>query len=99
LHIFFWHKRLPLITVPTSISSSFLLLEIAYEHHLLLTQQQQLTTTNFNIIEQGTIVEWTVQVGQKVQEEDVIALIETDKVTVEIKANTTGVVTQQYGAV
>ena len=48
---------------------------------------------------QGTIVEWTVQVGQSVQEEDVVALIETDKVTVDIKATMAGVVTQQFGGV
>lgn len=48
---------------------------------------------------QGTIVEWTVQVGQAVQPEDVVALIETDKVTVDIKATVAGVLTQQYGAV
>ena len=48
---------------------------------------------------QGTIVEWTAEVGQLVQEEDVIALIETDKVTVEIKATVSGVMTRQYGAV
>ena len=48
---------------------------------------------------QGTIVEWTVQVGQAVQEEDVVALIETDKVTVDIKATMAGVVTQQFGGV
>ena len=47
----------------------------------------------------GTIVEWSVQVGQMVQEEDVVALIETDKVTVDIKADTAGVVVKQYGAV
>jgi len=44
-------------------------------------------------------VEWTVQVGQAVQEEDVVALIETDKVTVDIKATMAGVVTQHFGAV
>mmetsp|Transcript_5965 Transcript_5965/g.14766 ORF Transcript_5965/g.14766 Transcript_5965/m.14766 type:complete len:291 (-) Transcript_5965:117-989(-) len=50
-------------------------------------------------ITEGTIVEWTVEVGQMVQEEDVVALIETDKVTVDIKANTAGVIVKQYGAV
>jgi len=50
-------------------------------------------------ITEGTIVEWMVQVGQRVEEEDVIALIETDKVTVDIKAGKAGVMTQQFGAV
>lgn len=44
-------------------------------------------------------MEWTVQIGQAVKEDDVVALIETDKVTVDIKATMAGVVTQQFGAV
>jgi pyruvate/2-oxoglutarate dehydrogenase complex dihydrolipoamide acyltransferase (E2) component len=44
-------------------------------------------------------VEWTVEVGQAVQDGDVVALVETDKVTVEIKANMNGVITQRFGAV
>eukprot|EP00540_Astrosyne_radiata_P017914 CAMPEP_0116868966 /NCGR_PEP_ID=MMETSP0418-20121206/27498_1 /TAXON_ID=1158023 /ORGANISM="Astrosyne radiata, Strain 13vi08-1A" /LENGTH=345 /DNA_ID=CAMNT_0004505011 /DNA_START=600 /DNA_END=1637 /DNA_ORIENTATION=+ len=50
-------------------------------------------------ITEGTIVEWTVSVGQAVKEDDVVALVETDKVTVEIKAERDGVVVQQFGAV
>ena len=37
--------------------------------------------------------------GQAVKEGDVVALVETDKVTVDIKAETDGVLTQQFGAV
>ena len=48
---------------------------------------------------QGTIVEWTAQVGQGVKEGEVVAMVETDKVTVEIKAELDGVVTRQFGAV
>jgi pyruvate/2-oxoglutarate dehydrogenase complex dihydrolipoamide acyltransferase (E2) component len=40
-----------------------------------------------------------VEVGQAVQDGDVVALVETDKVTVEIKANMNGVITQRFGAV
>jgi pyruvate/2-oxoglutarate dehydrogenase complex dihydrolipoamide acyltransferase (E2) component len=43
-------------------------------------------------------VEWTAKVGQKVKDGDVVALIETDKVTVDIKANVDGVITKQFGA-
>ena len=50
-------------------------------------------------ITEGTIVEWTAQVGQMVKEGDVVALVETDKVTVDIKAEIDGVLTQQFGAV
>lgn len=44
-------------------------------------------------------MEWTVDVGQAVQEGDVVALIETDKVTVDIKAQSSGVITQHFGQV
>ncbi|GAX10551.1 hypothetical protein FisN_40Lh021 [Fistulifera solaris] len=50
-------------------------------------------------ITEGTIVEWTAQVGQAVQADDVIALVETDKVTVEIKAEISGVITKHFGAI
>jgi pyruvate/2-oxoglutarate dehydrogenase complex dihydrolipoamide acyltransferase (E2) component len=44
-------------------------------------------------------VEWTAAVGQAVKEGDVVALVETDKVTVDIKAEMDGVITRQFGAV
>lgn len=50
-------------------------------------------------ITEGTIVEWTAQVGQMVKDGDVVALVETDKVTVDIKADMDGVVTQQFGEI
>ena len=50
-------------------------------------------------ISEGSIVEWLAQVGQAVKPDDVVVLIETDKVTVEIKANMEGVITKQFGAV
>jgi len=50
-------------------------------------------------ITEGTIVEWVVGIGQAVKVDDVVALIETDKVTVDIKAEVGGVVVAQYGKV
>ena len=50
-------------------------------------------------ITEGTIVEWTASVGQAVQDGDVVALVETDKVTVEIKAEMDGVIVQHFGNV
>jgi pyruvate/2-oxoglutarate dehydrogenase complex dihydrolipoamide acyltransferase (E2) component len=44
-------------------------------------------------------VEWTAAVGQAVKTDDVIALIETDKVTIDIKADMDGVITQHFGSV
>lgn len=50
-------------------------------------------------ITEGTIVEWTAQVGHAVNEGDVVALVETDKVTVDIKAEVNGVLVAQFGNV
>ena len=36
-------------------------------------------------------------VGQAVKTDDVVALVETDKVTVDIKAEVDGVIVQQFG--
>lgn len=48
-------------------------------------------------ITEGTIVEWTTQIGEAVSEGDVVALVETDKVTVDIKAETDGVLVARFG--
>lgn len=56
-------------------------------------------STQSLILKQGTIVEWTAKIGQKVMDGDVVALVETDKVTVEIKAEVGGVITQHFGDV
>jgi len=50
-------------------------------------------------ISEGTIVEWAVPVGHAVKEGDVVALVETDKVTVDIKAEIDGVITAQHASV
>lgn len=50
-------------------------------------------------ITEGTIVEWTAEIGQGVKEGDVVALVETDKVTVDIKAEVDGVIVAHYGAI
>ncbi|CAB9502588.1 component of 2-oxoglutarate dehydrogenase complex, mitochondrial [Seminavis robusta] len=50
-------------------------------------------------ITEGTIVEWTAAVGQAVKEGDVVAMVETDKVTVDIKAEIDGVIMEQFPAV
>lgn len=50
-------------------------------------------------ITEGAIVEWVAKVGQAVQEGDVVAMVETDKVTVDIKAEMDGVITEQFSAI
>mmetsp|Transcript_577 Transcript_577/g.727 ORF Transcript_577/g.727 Transcript_577/m.727 type:complete len:241 (+) Transcript_577:147-869(+) len=66
---------------------------------VLLEKKVMAVPTMGDSITEGTIVEWAASVGQAVKEGDVIALIETDKVTVDIKAEIDGVVTQQFGAI
>mmetsp|Transcript_13540 Transcript_13540/g.20945 ORF Transcript_13540/g.20945 Transcript_13540/m.20945 type:complete len:244 (+) Transcript_13540:192-923(+) len=66
---------------------------------ILLDKKVMNVPTMGDSITEGTIVEWAASVGQAVKEGDVIALIETDKVTVDIKAEIDGVVTQQFGAI
>jgi len=46
-------------------------------------------------ITEGTVIEWSIPVGGAVAEGDVVALIETDKVTVDLKAELSGVLTAQ----
>lgn len=50
-------------------------------------------------ITEGTIVEWCVPPGSLVREGDVLALVETDKVTVDIKADRDGILVRQLGEV
>ena len=64
----------------------------------LLEQRKCQVPTMGDSITEGTIVEWTAQVGQAVKEGDVVALVETDKVTVDIKAEIDGVITAQFAA-
>lgn len=42
-------------------------------------------------MEEGTIISWLVQVGEVVEEGDAIAEVQTDKIVLEIEAETTGV--------
>lgn len=43
-------------------------------------------------ITEGSISKWTKQVGDKVEIDDVVVIIETDKVTVDIKSTNAGIV-------
>lgn len=65
----------------------------------LLEKKTIAVPTMGDSITEGTIVEWSVQVGQAVQPDDVVCLVETDKVTVDIKATHTGVITKRFGEV
>lgn len=46
-------------------------------------------------ITEGSISRWVKNIGEKVAVDDVIVIIETDKVTVDIKSTNAGVLTGQ----
>ncbi|CAM9964757.1 unnamed protein product, partial [Discosporangium mesarthrocarpum] len=50
-------------------------------------------------ITEGVVVQWVKQVGEEVAEDDVLAVIETDKVSVDIKATDAGILVKQFAAV
>jgi len=49
-------------------------------------------------ITEGTISEWTKSIGESVDVDECVVIIETDKVSVEIKSQHKGVLTRQIGA-
>eukprot|EP00171_Calliarthron_tuberculosum_P009647 IDg9647t1 len=64
----------------------------------------QLSTESFEIavpemgesITEGTIAEWLVGPGEAVEEDQIIASLETDKVTVEVRAQRAGVLIERF---
>lgn len=77
-------------------SSARLLCGFPTSSSSLLAEQNIVVPNLGDSITEGTIVEWTVQIGQAIQPGDVVALIETDKVTVDLKADEAGVVMKQF---
>mmetsp|Transcript_5237 Transcript_5237/g.5366 ORF Transcript_5237/g.5366 Transcript_5237/m.5366 type:complete len:238 (+) Transcript_5237:199-912(+) len=49
-------------------------------------------------ITEGSIANWTKAVGDKVAVDDVVVVVETDKVTVDIKSQNSGTLTEQLAA-
>eukprot|EP00752_Nemacystus_decipiens_P018467 g16557.t1 len=50
-------------------------------------------------ISEGTVVEWKKSVGDEVAEDEVIAVVETDKVSVDVRSTHVGVVVKLFAAV
>ncbi|CAM9567684.1 unnamed protein product [Scytosiphon promiscuus] len=50
-------------------------------------------------ISEGTVVEWRKSVGDSVAEDEVIAVVETDKVSVDVRSSHVGVVVKLFAAV
>jgi len=46
-------------------------------------------------ITEGSIAKWNKSIGDRVAVDDVIVVVETDKVTVDIKSNNAGILTRQ----
>jgi len=69
-------------------------------HTRTINEQQRIQVpTMGDSITEGTVIEWTAAVGQAVKVDDVIALVETDKVTIDIKAQVDGVVVEHFADV
>ena len=49
-------------------------------------------------ITEGSIAKWTKTVGEKINVDDVVVIVETDKVTVDIKSTLAGVLSQQLAS-
>lgn len=49
-------------------------------------------------ITEATVIEWTKSLGDLVQEDDVLVVLETDKVTVDVRSTGSGVLVQQFAA-
>lgn len=45
-------------------------------------------------MKKGTIVEWKKKVGEKVEKEEVVAIVESEKLTGEVKAPASGVLVE-----
>jgi len=50
-------------------------------------------------MKKGTIVEWKKKVGEKVEKDEVIAIVESEKLSGEVKAPTSGVLAEALHAV
>lgn len=50
-------------------------------------------------IAEGTVVEWRKAVGDSVAEDEVIAVVETDKVSVDVRSTHVGVVVKLFAAI
>merc|ERR1719411_1461364 len=50
-------------------------------------------------ITEGTLVEWTKNIGDLCAVDDVVAVIETDKVSIDIRTDFAGVITEQLAAI
>ncbi|CAM9915115.1 unnamed protein product, partial [Heterosigma akashiwo] len=50
-------------------------------------------------ITEGTVIEWTKSIGEQVNVDDVVAVIETDKVSVDIRAPSAGVLVKTLAEV
>merc|ERR1719229_1365141 len=50
-------------------------------------------------ISEGTLVEWTKNIGDLCAVDDVVAVIETDKVSIDIRTDFAGVITEQLASI
>ena len=49
-------------------------------------------------ITEGSIAKWSKNIGDKIEVDDVIVIVETDKVTVDIKSTLSGILTNKFAS-
>ncbi|KAJ8605330.1 hypothetical protein CTAYLR_002375 [Chrysophaeum taylorii] len=69
-----------------------------FRFRLFSTQEIPVPNMGDSITE-GTVVEWAAEVGAALKADDLVAFIETDKVTVEVRAPTAGVLAEKLAEV
>ena len=70
---------------------------------LILSNKFSGTTVNVpnmgDSISEGTLVEWSKNVGEQCNVDDVVAIIETDKVSIDVRTDYAGVLTEQLAKI
>ena len=50
-------------------------------------------------ITEGTLIEWSKSVGDKIEVDDVVCIVETDKVSVDIRSEDAGVLMEVFAEI
>ncbi|KAL3811203.1 hypothetical protein ACHAXA_004505 [Cyclostephanos tholiformis] len=93
------HPDPPRLTTTTTTTPTIILRRAVSTTGPILAQITVNVPSMGDSITEGTIVEWCAPPGSHVKEGDVLCLVETDKVTVDIKADRDGILIRQLGEV
>jgi acetyl/propionyl-CoA carboxylase alpha subunit len=95
--VLIWCKRIAFFTMRRAISIGRLACRAKYFHNSSFVAKpvvEKVPALGESITE-GTIASWAKKEGDKIEVDDVIVIVETDKVTVDIKSTHAGVLTKR----